>query len=741
MYESRRLVQAIVVIATAASPACAPGPLGAPASPAGAVPPILPAVTTLAAESAPGLPLDRQIRISAIYDFAVVPPYLYANERGMLRVLDVSDPAAAREIGAVEIRPPRTRMIRRGDHLYMRGFGSPVAVIDVSRPAAPRLAAELVDVVPAAGRSLHIAGDAMLVVRSDGAPQGLHLDILDLAQDPVHPSAVSSVDLGVRAAGEFGAVTEHAGRAYVLVARPLGADRRSQLVVVDMRDPRQPRVEQRVHFPPGLLYRNLEVRGELLYVTRSAGPESRQNGLSIWRMRADGDPEPLGAATAGILRFPMDILLHGHVAYLTVKGVPTFVTVDISDPRAPRIVHSHVENENWAGGLGLARDGNRLYTTGDQGAAGFFDITVPDAPRHLGRWFNGGAARQVIRAGNLTVVQSVTDLLFYDGADPAALLGRHEAVPLYWAGGAYQTHIVAGASGTRVVAAYESIPAEVIDVGDPARPVVRGRFEPRGLVHAIALTPTHAFLGYRAPAERRTPRPFDPATLSSGGGIEVIDLTDPSAPRTVSDIPLDRVVTDVALRGNRLVAAHHDGSVTIFDVGDPARATVLARLPGSDAGPPPFALATARVAISADARFAYVTHAVLPADGNPYADGTGTLTVIALVDPSRPRAVSRLQFDRRADTSVPVASHGRCVAVLMGGSGGVLVLDVADPANPTPIAREPLPAAAYADAIAMDATRLYVGAWEDGVLVYTLPSGEQGPWTDGRRLRGDRSCD
>jgi hypothetical protein len=39
-------------------------------------------------------------------------------------------------------------MMVHGQYLYMRGFRTPVAVIDISRPAAPRFALELRGVVP-----------------------------------------------------------------------------------------------------------------------------------------------------------------------------------------------------------------------------------------------------------------------------------------------------------------------------------------------------------------------------------------------------------------------------------------------------------------------------------------------------------------------------------------------------------------------------------------------------------------
>jgi hypothetical protein len=70
--------------------------------------------------SASKLTLAGRGRVSAIYDIKAVPPYAYALERGVLRVLDVRDPAAVREVGSLEFERPRTRMLLRYPYLYLR---------------------------------------------------------------------------------------------------------------------------------------------------------------------------------------------------------------------------------------------------------------------------------------------------------------------------------------------------------------------------------------------------------------------------------------------------------------------------------------------------------------------------------------------------------------------------------------------------------------------------------------------
>src|SRR5258706_6759338 len=137
-------------------------------------------------------------RVSAIYDVEATPPYLYALERGMVRVLDVRDPKNVREVGSLEIARPRSRMALRGQYVYLTGFNEPLAVVDISKRTRPRLAFE----GPASDRTqadaLELADSVAYVVRTDlvpGEPPKLVLDVLDLARNPASPERVGTVDL------------------------------------------------------------------------------------------------------------------------------------------------------------------------------------------------------------------------------------------------------------------------------------------------------------------------------------------------------------------------------------------------------------------------------------------------------------------------------------------------------------------------------------------------------------------
>jgi hypothetical protein len=682
----------------------------------------------------PGLAPAGLARVSATYDMTLVPPYVYALDRGAIYVLDVQDPLSVRAIDTLEYGVPHAGLVRRRDHLYLYGAGHALGIVDASDAARPKWVRLDPELLPVHCGSFALAGERHAVlVRSQGViirtnpadpqihePGPLVLDVLDLEPDPQRPRRAGSVDLGVSASCV--GVTYMGERVYIAIARPSGGDRRSQLIIVDVREPGAPRVERRVHFPEGRRYSRVAVRGELLYMLSSGEQAAGANGLAIFRLPPAGEPELLGAAGSSILRAPGSLILSGDVAYASFKGLPTFATFDVSDPGAPRITSTYVDpgNDGWIGGLGMTVAGDRLYVSGDNGPSSILDVSVPGAPRLLGRWEHyGGLVRQVARSGALAIVPSATEVVFYEVPARGELrrLGAHAGTPLYWADPDWQQNIVAAASGSTVMVAYESLPAQILDISDPARPTVTGTFRPAGLVHALALAGDYAFLGYRAAAERRVPLAWDPTSVGEGGGLEVVNLADPGGPRTLLVLETDHAVTDVALAAGRLITAHADGALTVFDVQDPGNVRELGRVAGSRR--PQYPARSARVTISADGTVAFLSATDLPPDMSTFAGGPATLRIFSVRDPATPEEIARIDYQRTGGPEIPVALHGSRLAIRQGDTGEVQLMDVADPARPILLARvHP----AVGEGIALDDDRLYVGEWEVGVRSYWLPA-------------------
>jgi hypothetical protein len=661
---------------------------------------------------APELTLIGRGRVSAVYDIEAVRPYAYALERGFLRVLDVRNPAAVREVGSLAIDGGPTRMALRAPFLYLTGNG-PLGVVDISQPTRPRWRGALPELTGALGDDFELAGDVAYLVRRDGGSRSLWLDVLDLASEPTRPRRRGSVDLGTRFTNEYGGIAQANGRAFVIIERPAGVTNRSELVIVDARTPDTPRVERVVLLPEGKWYHDIDVQGDLLFLLDSS--PQKPNGLAVYRVRADRDPELIGEALSPDLRIPIDLIAHGDVVYGTFKVGSMLVTFDVSNPSSPKIAVAYGQKDRWSAGLGMSLVGDRLYVTGDNAPAPIFDISVARTPRLLGRWeYDGGAITDVILNGQLAVLTSFDGLFLYDVSNtgaPRRVGAHHGATPDRSSN--FQWNIVVAASGSRALVAYETLPAQLLDISHPTRPVAQGTFTPRGLVHAIVLSSTHAFLAYRAPTDGKAPRLSDPSTLSERGGIETVDLRNPLAPHAVGALALDAAVTDLARHADRLVAVDAGGSLAVVDIRDPGRPAVLGRLAGSGSNGAGAVLRPTRVALSADGQVAYVSRI-------DAASGAGTLTVVDVRDATRPSRLGQLPIDRSGGVALPLAVDGTRIAVLVGGRN-VAIVDAGNSARPEIAATHALPPSMFAQGLAFSHETVFVGALEDGLLIFGVP--------------------
>lgn len=681
------------------------------------------------------LRLVGRARISAVYDIDVAYPYAYALERGVLHVLDVQDPSAVREVGALEFEPARARAALRHPYLYLTGFGEPLGVVDVSDPAEPRWVGEWPELTGTWSDVFEIAGGVgYLVKHAEDRPEGersLQLEVLDLESDPAHPKRLGLVDLGVGFRGEYGGIAQADGRVYLVVERPVDeptpdAPTRSRLIVVDVREPAEPRLLHNLQLPAELLLKNVEVRGELLYMLVS-GPTP---GLAVFRLSGGGDLELLGEITDSRLWRPIDLIVHGPAVYVTFKGDIDLVTFDVSDPSAPNISGTHTIPDLWAAGLGMSRVEDRLYVAGDGGPTPILDVSEPLSPRLLGNWpFEGGMVRGIVRVGDLALVANAGGGMFvYDVSEPSApsRLARRKAATMVGIED-WQWNVVLAARGSRAVVAYETILAELLDLSEPTTPRVLGWHRPRGLVHAVALTETHAFLGYRSVAEGRMPDVHDPTSVSEGGGIEIVDIADPRRPRRTAALDLGKPVTDVAVAGRYVLAASADGGLAVIDPRDPSKPAVVARLEG-EGGVEALPLRTTRIASSADGTRVYVAHRDLSPSGEGLAQ-TGTFSVIDLSQAAAPRRLGQLPLAHRNEREYDIAVRGDQVVLF---AGAVMIVDVSDPASPRVVLHEmPAPVRAWWEGTFLDVDDqyLYLGADEDGVWIYRLPEAATAPRT------------
>ena len=674
----------------------------------------------------PGEAIDpvSRARVSAVYDIEVVPPYAYALERGILRVLDVSDLTDVREIAALELQQPMLRLALYYPYLYLTGWlGQPLVVIDISIPTQPIQVATLSHLAGIGPHGLEIAGKLAYVIRpSENDSTSLDpldnttlvFEVLDLAK-PAHPKTIGSTDLGIQVAQRLvGGIARMGEHILALVS----VNPRNHLFVIDARIPDKPSIKRTILLPEGKNFADLGVVNDKLFFLQRR-PRSNQ-GLAVFRIHEKDEPELLGECYDPRFQIPIELIVHEDAIYATFKGEVDLVTFDISNPSEPKLASTYTIDDLWAAGLGMTLVDDHLFVAGDGGPAPIFDVSDPKAPRLAGQWnFEGGWVGDVLLQDSLAILTQVGGgFLIYDVSKLQAprRLARYQAASSTGREG-WQWNVTAAVSNSRLLMVYETLPSELIDISNPTDPAVLGRFTPHGLVHAAALTPAYAVLGYREATSWWE--------STSAGGIEIVSVSDPSEPHAVALLDLDQAVTDVALHNDHIIAAHPSGMLTIVDISKPSEPIILNQLSDSAALEVSSMSRTTRIALSDKGDFAYVISRDVmnmeSASGNPYG-GQCTFMVIDLREAKTPRVLSQLDFERRNIWDLSIVAQNNHVVIY---TGDILILDVSDPARPELIVRESFPPAKYwvGDyvGLAVDDENIYLGATEDGLWVYRLP--------------------
>ncbi len=156
------------------------------------------------------------------------------------------------------------------------------------------------------------------------------------------------------------------------------------------------------------------------------------------------------------------------------------------------------------------------------------------------------------------------------------------------------------------------------------------------------------------------------AFLASGGGVYVLDVSQPNAPRLVGDtIRTKSLVVGLALSENVLYVAAYDAGLLVYDVASPAAPKLLSSVSIEGAwgvklqSPAP---------VQAGGRYAYVV-------------SESSLTVLDVTDPSQPKRWGEYQHGWRA---FHVAVEGDRAYV---DGQGLITVDISDPTNPTEVDR------------------------------------------------------
>jgi hypothetical protein len=192
--------------------------------------------------------------------------------------------------------------------------------------------------------------------------------------------------------------------------------------------------------------------------------------------------------------------------------------------------------------------------------------------------------------------------------------------------------------------------------------------------------------------------------VGAGAVLTVLDISDPSRPRLVgASAPLPDVITDIAVAGSRAYVANRRGSVSVFDLTDPAQPRDVAVLP---IGPDVWRVAVANglAYLMSDGSVLRVLDVrepdtpveigslrlgtagrVIPSGDRVYVTSPGHLAIVDVSDPAHPRQVGSASFpvsrDCHWDQGTLAAAAGSYVYVSTQ-EDSLYVVDAADPSQP-----------------------------------------------------------
>ncbi len=472
-----------------------------------------------------------------------------------LRVIDITNPAAPRIVGAVETPRVSTDVVASGHYVYVTnlnifGAGGGFVVLDVSDPAAPRIVGVLdigagfglalsgtlaivsvhagislidiadataprpVDFVPTAGQAGAIAVSGNLACVADGEAG---LGVIDIA-NPHPPSPVSFVEFnsdtcGTRAAFISQDVALSGNHAYVAGW--------SALQVLDVTNPAEPSIVGSVG--TSQTANSVAVSGNYAFVTEEypdlpgkLAPADAMATGAMAPLAPMGVTLPSSRRRAPVPYAAMETIAAMDVSEPLSRGskdsqlrsgaAHRMHVIDVSDPSAPQIVAS-LDMPGRAEGVAVSR-GHAYVAVGSAGLL-VLDMAIPAAPQVVATLDTPHYADAIAIAGDYAYVADWNSgLQVIDISNPTAprIAGAIDtpdpAEDVAIAGN--RAYVAGGWSGLHVV-----------DITNPADPRLLGSVDPPGYVYAVALAGRRAYVA------------------DAYAGLLVVDVSNDEAPRVV----------------------------------------------------------------------------------------------------------------------------------------------------------------------------------------------------------------
>ncbi|TDR48386.1 hypothetical protein DFR29_1014 [Tahibacter aquaticus] len=428
-------------------------------------------------------------------------------------------------------------LVRRGDYLYA-DYGAGVAVYSIANRAQPLLLGQYDDFSAETSRRIArmlLAADHLYLV---DPRYGVYASPL---ADPAHPKFVNV--LGPGAAASDYSLEAQGSRLYAVGNNDLGD---TQMSIYDLSAPLAPQLLGRKNFDC-CSFGSTRVQGSYGYVF---GDPFRVLDLS--------NPASIQVQTELAQAFDArPLMLDG---YAWNVGDSRIDVLDLANPAQPSLLGS------------VPLD---LYQLRRVERIGPHIVAATQSNRLLRLEPAQPAAPQISGTALLPAAASAQDLLVRDDrillGEPGGLglvrtgrLDRLGFQPLP-AGSSYYVVNAMAAEGNRAYLLSANDGVKVMDIADPAQAVALGFHA--GPANSLAVRGNVVYLGRRSTL---------PATQ---GTLDIVDMSDPSAPQLRSSLPLP-TASSLVLHGNLLFAgvsggASWNGGLRIVDISNPAAPALL----------------------------------------------------------------------------------------------------------------------------------------------------------------------
>jgi parallel beta-helix repeat protein len=381
------------------------------------------------------------------------------------------------------------------------------------------------------------------------------------------------------------------------------------------------------------------------------------------------DPVELGSLKTNGCSLGVDI--DGQTVFIA-DGWGGVVSVDISRPDVPKILASY-KTPGWAMDVAV-EDGVALVADGFKGMR-VLDVSVPSDPEEFTAFeFKGSAVGVLASGGRAYVIDKPSELRVIDISDifnPAQVsvfnsIGQVEDVAV---SGIY-AYLASGAGGLHVV-----------DVTDPSAPRRTAQFVTQGSANSVSVVESYAFV----------------TTMHGPEGLEILDISDPSQPVSVGFVQQHHgPYRDLEISGSIAFIADERG-LSAVDISDPARPfeTGCLDLEGGSSR-------WSTTGVGVQGTLAAVAQA---GDGTVFVD---------VSDPSNMTVLGR--FVSGSDWAWDAKLQGNLAYV---ADGGIRVLDISDPEDPSEVGFAPSPTG-DAREIILAGTVAYLTTAKTGTLAFDV---------------------